>query len=198
MSELDDVHSTPINALWSARERRSRCNQQRARVQSTRAVLLQVGPEEQVLDDPTGRSGTIRSEDAALCLARSARLIACPARHPHHRVNLALNLDDQFDADKDEACRRPTLSDLSYGVERGVADDPPVFIAQNPSLHRGYSPSLMARSSPLTMGPSNSTDVPPSRRRVLMLPLAVKPDERVALRTRLSSDAPATQPTAVL
>src|SRR5580704_12468245 len=124
----------------------------------------------------------MRSEDAALCLARSARLIACPARHPHHRVNLALNLDDQFDADKDEACLRPTLSDLSYGVERGVPDDPPVFIAQNPSLHRGYSPTRMARSSPWTMGTSNSTGAPPTPRRVLhaMLPLAVTPDERGA------------------
>jgi hypothetical protein len=90
----------------------------------------------------------MRSEDAALCLVRSARLIACPARHPHHRVNLALNLDDQFDADKDEACRRPTLSDLSYDVESGVPDDPPVFIAESIFVQRGFGPTRIARSSP--------------------------------------------------
>src|SRR5918996_2471496 len=98
----------------------------------------------------------MRSEDAALCLARSARLIACPARHPHYRVNLALNLDDQFDADKDEACRRPTLSDLSYDVESGIPDDPPVFIAETMFVHRGFGPTRMARSPPMTMGTSNS------------------------------------------
>lgn len=126
-----------------------------ARVQSTRAVLLQVG-RGAVLDDPIGRSETMRSEDAALCLARSARLIACPARHPHHLVNLALNLDDQFDADKDEACRRPTLSDLSYDVESGVPDDPPVFIAESILVHRDFGPTRIARSSPMTTGTSNS------------------------------------------
>ena len=94
----------------------------------------------------------MKSEDAELCLARSARLIACPARHPHHRVNLALNLDDQFDADKDEACRRPTLSDLSYDVESGVPDDAPVFIAESIFVHRGFGPTRIA--SPMTMGMS--------------------------------------------
>jgi hypothetical protein len=97
----------------------------------------------------------MRSENAALCLARSARLIACPARHPHHRVNLAFSLDDQFDADKDEACRRPTLSDLSYDVESGVPDDPPVFIAESIFVHRGFGPTRVAPSSPMTMGTSH-------------------------------------------
>jgi hypothetical protein len=97
----------------------------------------------------------MRSKNAALCLARSARLIACPARHPHHRVNLAFSLDDQFDADKDEACRRPTLSDLSYDVESGVPDDPPVFIAESIFVHRGFGPTRVAPSSPTTMGTSH-------------------------------------------
>lgn len=86
----------------------------------------------------------MRSQDAALCLARSARLISCPARHPRHRVNLALSLDDQFDADKDEACRCPTLSDLSYDVKSGVPDDLPVFIAESILVHRGFGPTRMA------------------------------------------------------
>lgn len=98
----------------------------------------------------------MRSEDAALRLARSAWLIACSARNPYHLVELSACLDDQFDADKNEACLRPTLSDFRDGIESGVPDDPPIFIAQNSSLHRGFSPTRMARSSPITVGTSKS------------------------------------------
>jgi hypothetical protein len=101
-------------------------------------------------------------------------------------VNLALSLDDQFDADKDEACRRPTLSDRSYDVESGVPDDPPVFIAESMFVHRGFGPTRMARSSPTTMGTTNLPNAPATQRRVLhaMLPRALKPDLQGALQAR--------------
>jgi hypothetical protein len=75
------------------------------------------------------------------------------------------------------------LSDLSYGVESGVPDDLPVFIAESIFVHRGFGQTRIARSSPKTMDTSNSSNAASDSAAPTIgqwYRFALKPDERGA------------------